>query len=266
MGSEREGGIKDVAGFWSWSDYDWHVYQDLREAKAASIGHALHWLGAMYLQFQSFADAFFECITSDDRTVSESLRGVLEQQDRRRWDSARRAIEWPSQNSQQQLSERLMEKKVQEHGQNVLVSHTLAHLADKIEQKQSSDILLNKRLELFLAINRGPRPDINADFPLVSNAYMKHFVLRERRLKFLKSILEMFTKDFRFNETHINAVKSILRLEYQENEFNAGVFTETINVLDGWINARGREPRDNTNLEVITRLKNHVSVLSRLRV
>ncbi|KXN80692.1 hypothetical protein AN958_08368 [Leucoagaricus sp. SymC.cos] len=237
----KKGQEKSRLQFWSWLDHDWHVYQSLRGAKAATIGHGLHWLGAMYLQSPTFADALYECISSDDGAISDDLRDVLEQQAEHRSIPVDEAFEWPSQNSRTHLSEREIEKKVQEHGRNVLVSHTLAHLANKIEQGEPSGILLNKRLELLLMIAKGLRPDVEVDFPLMSSAHLRLLVSRETRVTILRIILDqMRGNSFHINKTHISVMKGILmlELEHQEDNPDAELVDEALKVLDQWVKSK----------------------------
>lgn len=141
----------DMFKFRTWLDYDWLLLNHRQEAgapEAADVGRGLGWIGTTFFQHQRLAEAICQCLRDLDYHVV--LEAFLAQMDPRRAEAVRRA--------QQKLGlhqspyEEPEPSKI-EYMQDLIISHTLEHLAANVEQGHMSQVLLSQRVDLFLKIN-----------------------------------------------------------------------------------------------------------------
>jgi hypothetical protein len=159
----------------NWSGYDWLVYSKSHTQSPGAIsnvGFGIHWLGSLYLQEKSLADALYQCI--HDISMHISLRDILTvKKDARRVAASQRAFMWSP--SVFEGVDANVDMLKQAHVSDITVFQTLAHLAEKIERGHPPTVLLKQRLELFLKINE-LRLDQDIDCPLLNDTDQKELV------------------------------------------------------------------------------------------
>lgn len=152
----------------SWPDYD-HFLRKRRDAgnrhANMDVGRSLAWIGETFVQHQKVVEAVCRCLRDLDWRVA--LDASLARMDRRRADSVRRRAEVAQ---RRPYAGGASSPELRRSGtaltQDLIVSHTLEHLAKKMEQAHMSPKLLQQRLDLFLKINEGGGADQDVDCPV----------------------------------------------------------------------------------------------------
>lgn len=115
-----------------------------KKSTRRDVGGGLAWVGEKYVQHQELVEAVAKCLRDLDPMVA--LESSLALIDSRRADQVRervKSLTGDRRNPQVMAA------------QDLIVSHALEHMAEKIEQAHMSPNLLRQRLELFLRINEG---------------------------------------------------------------------------------------------------------------
>ncbi|KXN87316.1 hypothetical protein AN958_08941 [Leucoagaricus sp. SymC.cos] len=255
----------------TWSEFDSRVYADLEQRSTESVADCLHKLGKIYLHIETFADAFYQCIRDDEHHTS--LHGILSRENPPRaqfFDDLGlddKTLRYPVIDGQVGDPE-MMESQIKAYKHEILVYQTLEYLVGSFEQDRPSRLLLNQRLDVFLRLNRELDLDRAIDCPRVNEGHLRDQVPCETRKQLLNCILEMVEKDKDYNDTHLLAVKSIMRLESQEREPDMEAFSRTIKTLNDWLGRREQDrngAKESALEDRVRRLRNHIDVLRRLR-
>lgn len=154
--------FSDLFRIQDWPEYDQFLRRrrdDMNKSEGTlDVGRGLAWIGENFAQHQKLVDAVCRCLRDLEPQVA--LGGVLAQLNRHRADSVRRAQgEKPNPGPDSPQIQRGLT-------QDLIVSHTLEHLAEKIEQGHMSPILLRQRLDLFLKVNEGKGIGSDVECPL----------------------------------------------------------------------------------------------------
>lgn len=167
-GPERPKGSSDMFHSQNWLDYE-RFLRRRRDAGtkpgARDVGLGLAWIGETFFQHQDVVEAVSRCLR--DLNPSIGLEASLARMDCRRAASVRRARDcvqlWLP--STAPRDSELGRAKI-ELTRDLIVSHTLEHFAEKIEQKHMDFPLLHQRVALFLRINESEFMDQDVDCPV----------------------------------------------------------------------------------------------------
>ncbi|KAJ3564340.1 hypothetical protein NP233_g8360 [Leucocoprinus birnbaumii] len=263
----------DLPSVWkirSWLGYD--IFQlDHRQQKAdsetADVGHALGWIAMTFFHCQDLAEAVLRCLRDLDHHVLEAFLARL---DPRRGIAIRKKRDELIKNDRSVYDQQ--PGKVR-YIQDLIVSHTLDHLAANIERRHMSTSLLQQRTAMFLRINRNEETmDVDIGCPvnrdnvnslpagkhspvLVYSEYVS-YENTDTKDDILRCINEMLQKNLDCKPTHIRGIFHILwsLLEAREpSQPVPAILSETLNIAMAWssvnsastaVNAVGLSPND----------------------
>ncbi|KXN85824.1 hypothetical protein AN958_10710 [Leucoagaricus sp. SymC.cos] len=256
---------------WTWSELDSRVYAVHKQRSIANIAYGLHMLVKISPHSEYFADAFCRCIQDDK--YHTFLHDILLQENKTRahfFDNLEldtTTLRYSAPDGQTGSPEMMeSQRKAYKHG--ILVYQILEHLVESSEQDRPSTLLLNPRLGIFLKLNRGLDLERAISCPRVDEATLDYRVPYEKKKQLLDCILEMVEKDKDYNETHLLAVESIMRLESREFRPDMEAFSRTIRTLDNWLRRREQDrngARESALEDRVKGLRRDVEVLGRLR-
>ncbi|KAF9450743.1 hypothetical protein P691DRAFT_700655 [Macrolepiota fuliginosa MF-IS2] len=224
--------FSDLFKIQTWLDYD----QFLRRRRDANgkygtqdVGRSLAWLGDTFVQHQRLVEAVCQCLRDLDPRIA--LEASLAWMDRRRANSVRRAIQdRPAPNSPDHRRSQT------EITRDLIVSHTLEHFAENMEQGHMSPTLLAQRLELFLKLNEGEGRDPDVECPV--NRQNVNLITRDTKERLLRCICTMLNKNTNCNATHTTGAFEIIRSIFMDNLPNGPipqVVSDTLGELLKWI-------------------------------
>ncbi len=160
--------FSDLFRIQSWPDYDCFLRRRRDVINESSgtldVGCGLAWIGENFVQHQKLVDAVCQCLRDLEPRVA--LEASLAWMSRRRAKSVRRVRQLQPKKVNPGPDSPQIQRSLT---QDLVLSHTLEHFSEKIEQAHMSPTLRQQRLDLFLKINEGEGLNHELECPVNSS-------------------------------------------------------------------------------------------------